>query len=89
MPEQTQLPVFDPLRYLTQTVDAGLAAPYLAWGFAGLVLAFVGFYTLVLLYHWLRYGGSSVAILSAMVLYLGGTFIWLSAMLRSLAAVTG
>lgn len=86
---ETQLPVFDPLTFLSQFVDSGTAIPFIAWGFAGAVLVFVGFYTIVLLYHWIRYGGSSVFILSAMAIYLGGAFVWISSLLRSLSLIVG
>lgn len=60
----------------------------IAWLIFFVVLAFFAFYSLMLTYHWLKYGVGSFTMWIAMIIYFAVSFILLSAMYLSVIIIT-
>jgi len=60
----------------------------IAWFIFFVVLAFFAFYTLMLVYHWLKYGVGSFTMWLGMIIYFAVSFILISAMYLSVIIIT-
>lgn len=63
-------------------------SPNLIWGIFALMVIVAGIVTLVLLYHWTKYGAGVARTVIIGALYLAGTGLLLTTMLVSAAAYT-
>jgi hypothetical protein len=76
-----------------QTIELALNfilenANSIVWLIFFVALAFFVFYSLILAYHWLKYGIGSSSIWLAMIIYFVGSFILISASYLSFIAIT-
>ena len=72
---------------LPSAISIGMS-PSLIWGIVALMVIVAGTMTLVLLYHWTKYGAGIARTVIIGGLYLAGTGLLLTTMLVSAAAYT-
>ncbi len=69
--------------------NAFLASPQMAWYIFWTVIFFFVVYSLILLYHWMRYSESGAVTLAASLVYFGGSIVLINIMFFSVINFVG
>ena len=75
------------LEYLGSLLPASGSAD-IVWAIVWIVIAFAAIYSAMLIYHWVRWGFSSMVVWSVMIVYGVGTVSLFSALVASARALT-
>jgi len=60
----------------------------IVWGITLLLLAFFALYSLLLMYHWLRYGKGIINIILIIGVYFGVSFVIITSLLSGVILIT-